>query len=183
MTASNGAPKGPHCQAATRPRPVMIVRPAARNRENRPLPDRRPTTHSQTLDSRGRRTGWCEMPTAKDHRDPATATQPISLATVTPQPIFMCTTLVLRIQSDQLGAAFLTMQGNQNAAPNGGSACGYQGEPSRRRQPCGPWSAPHAVARSAYLYIAAVREMCAHAAVVPFLKWGLMLLMSACRWW
>src|SRR5215471_1758557 len=50
------------------------------------------------------------------------ATRPISLATLTPQPIFMCATLVLRIQNDQLSAAFLTMQDNQTAVQNGGSA-------------------------------------------------------------
>src|SRR5215471_7300495 len=50
------------------------------------------------------------------------ATRPISPATVTPQPVFMCATLVLRIQNDQLSAAFLTMQDNQTAVQNGGSA-------------------------------------------------------------
>ena len=44
------------------PRPAMIVRPAAHNRENRPRPDRRPTGHSLTLDTT--RTGGCQMPTA-----------------------------------------------------------------------------------------------------------------------
>ena len=47
--------------------------------------------------------------------------RPISLATVTLQPAFTHTTLVLRIQNTQFGAALLTMQGNQTAAPNGGS--------------------------------------------------------------
>jgi hypothetical protein len=41
---------------------------------------------------------------------------------VTPQPTFTYTTLVLRIQNAQFGAALLTMQGNQTAAPNGGYA-------------------------------------------------------------
>jgi hypothetical protein len=44
--------------------------------------------------------------------------RPISLATVTPQPTFTYTTLVLRIQNAQFAAALLTMQGNQTAAPN-----------------------------------------------------------------
>src|SRR5215469_12320825 len=54
------------------------------------------------------------------------ATRPISLATVTPQPVFMCATLVLRIQNDQLSAAFLTMQDNQTAVQNGGYRGGRQ---------------------------------------------------------
>ena len=39
---------------------------------------------------------------------------------MTPQPASTHTTLVPRIQNAQFGAALLTMQGNQTAAPNGG---------------------------------------------------------------